>query len=327
MQPVFADPQTDFVFKRIFGAEAHKPLLVALLNHLLELGGARAIRDVEHLPTEQHVDVPELKLSIVDVKCTDTTGRKFVVEMQVLKVEGFEKRVVYNASKAYVMQLRNADEYPALCDVVGVTICNFNLWTDQDATGGYRVPMLSRWRMQEQHSGASGLGQVQYVFLELPKYPTGQLPDSLVAKWAYFFREAKNLDVIPPELDQNPFRDAFDVARSATFSPQEWDAYQRAKMAEQDARGALVMARREGEAEGVAQGMAQGMAQGVAQGVAQGIAKGKAEGKAEAILSILEARAIVMSPEKRARILSCTDLAILARWLERSMHVARVAEL
>ena len=74
----------------------------------------------------------------MDVKCIDASGRRFVVEMQVLKVEGFEKRVVYNASKAYVMQLRNADEYPELCDVVGVTICNFKLWPEPDEAAGTR---------------------------------------------------------------------------------------------------------------------------------------------------------------------------------------------
>ena len=77
MQPTFADPKTDFVFKRIFGAEARKPLLIALLNHLLELEGERSIVDLKHLPAEQHVNIPELKLSIVDVKCTDATGRRF----------------------------------------------------------------------------------------------------------------------------------------------------------------------------------------------------------------------------------------------------------
>jgi predicted transposase/invertase (TIGR01784 family) len=149
--------------KRIFGAEARKPLLIALLNHLLELDGERRILDVQHLSGDQHIDVAELKLSIVDVKCTGATGRRFVVEMQVLKVEGFEKRVVYYASKAYVMQLRNAEEYPTLCDVVGVTICNFNLWPEKDESGQLKVPMLSRWRMQEQHRGERGLPQVQYA--------------------------------------------------------------------------------------------------------------------------------------------------------------------
>jgi predicted transposase/invertase (TIGR01784 family) len=306
----FADPKTDFVFKRIFGAEARKPLLVALLNDLLELEGDRCIVELQHLPAEQHVDVPELKLSIVDVKCTDAGGRRFVVEMQVLKVEGFEKRVVYNASKAYVMQLRNADEYPALCDVVGVTICNFNLWPEQDADGRFRVPMLSRWRMQEQHSGVRGLPQIQYTFLELPKYAGGDAPRTLVDKWAYFFREAKNLDVIPPALSEGPFRDALEIARRATFSPAEWEAYDRAKMAEQDARGALSVAR----------------AEGLEEGERKGKLEGELAGKRAALLRLLARAGLALADADRHRIEACADAALLDRWIENVIGAKTVAD-
>ena len=257
VHPVFADPKTDLVFKRIFGTVERKPLLIALLNDLLELEGEHRILNLQHLSLEQHVAVPELKLSIVDVKCTDATGRRFVVEMQVAKVEGLEKRIVYNASKAYVMQLRSADEYPTLCDVVGVTICNFKLWPNKLKSGGYKVPMLSRWQMQEQHGKKVGLPQVQYAFLELPKYEGGDDPQTMVEKWAYFFREAKNLNVVPPALSKRPFRDALDVARTATFTPEEWEAYERAKMAEQDARGALAVAHEEGHKSGLTEGLRQ----------------------------------------------------------------------
>lgn len=307
VQPVFADPKTDFVFKRIFGAEGRKPLLIALLDHMLELEGDRRILDVEHLSGEQHVDVPELKLSIVDVKCTDVSGRRFVVEMQVLKVEGFEKRVVYNASKAYVMQLRNADEYPALCDVVGVTICNFNLWPEQRDGGGYKVPMLSRWRVQEQHSGERGLPQVQYAFLELPKYAAGDAPQTLIDRWAYFFREAKNLSVVPPALSEEPFRGALEVARTATFSPEEWEAYERAKMAEQDARGALAVARQEGAEEGRKSGLAAGLAEGLV------------EGKRDALRRVLARAGRVLTEEEQVRISACTDIATLDRWFDNAL--------
>ncbi len=70
MLPVFADPKTDVVFKRIFGDEARKPLLIALLNDLLELKGTRRIKSVRHFSLEQQVTQPRSKLSIVDVKCT-----------------------------------------------------------------------------------------------------------------------------------------------------------------------------------------------------------------------------------------------------------------
>ena len=294
MHATFADPKTDFVFKRIFGAEARKPLLIALLNNLLEFEGDRCIVEVQHLTGEQHVDVAELKLSIVDVKCTDATGRRFVVEMQVLKVEGFEKRVVYNASKAYVMQLRNAEEYPALCDVLGVTICNFNLWTERDAQGHFKVPMLSRWRMQEQHSGEKGLSQVQYAFLELPKYEGGNEPKKLIDKWAFFFREAKNLDVIPPPLAETPFRDAMEVLRTTSFSAEEWDAYERAKMAEQDARGALTIAR--------------------------------ADGKRDTLIRLLDRAGIAVSNNDRARIEGCADAATLDRWCENVLGAKAIGD-
>ena len=324
MHAVFADPKTDFVFKRIFGAEARKPLLIALLNHLLELEGDRRILDVQHPSGDQHVDVAELKLSIVDVKCTDASGRRFVVEMQVLKVEGFEKRVVYNASKAYVMQLRNAEEYPALCDVVGVTICNFNLWPEKDERGGFKVPMLSRWRMQEQHSGERGLPQVQYAFLELPKYDAGDTPKTLIDKWAYFFREAKNLEVVPPALSEAPFRDALEVARTATFSPEEWEAYERAKMAEQDARGALSVARQEGKDEGLAEGHRSGRAEGHKSGLAEGHKSGLAEGKRDALLRLLARRGLALTEDDRARVAACSDVATLDQWFDNAL-VARTA--
>src|SRR5262245_5009994 len=248
MRPVFADPKTAFVFKRIFARAVHKPLLIELLNALLELTGEHRIVDLKYLSPEQHVPVEELKLSVVDVKCFDERGRHYVVEMQVLNVEGFEKGVVYNTSKAYVMQLRTGEGYPSLDDVVGVTICDFFLWPEPPMPGGPLVPMLSHWRMQEQHGGALGLSQVQYVFLELPKYASGDDPRGTIDRWAYFFREAENLEVVPPALSEPPFREALEVARMAGFSPGELDLYDRAKIAEQDARGALSLARVEGAA-------------------------------------------------------------------------------
>lgn len=303
MLPTFADPKSDFVFKRIFGAEGRKGLLIALLNHLLELEGPRCIRDVEHLSNEQRIDLAGLRTSLVDVKCTDETGRRFVVEMQVLKVEGFEKRIVYNASKAYVSQLRHGEDYPALCDVVGVTLCNFVVWPETHPDGTPKVPMLSRWRMQEQHLGERGLGQVQYVFLELPKYAAGDAPQSLVEKWAYFFREAKSLDVVPVALSAAPFREALDVARATAFSPEEWDTYERSKMAEQDQRGVISQAKAEGRVEG------------------------EVAGVAKSVAAILDARGFALNPEDRERILACSDLAVAERWLRVALTVTSLHEL
>ena len=79
----------------------------------------------------------------------------------------------YNVAKAYTNQLGVGFAYPELDDVIGITICNFELWPRKQAP---HVPMLSRWRMQEQESGVKGLPHLQFVFLELPKYAAGHDP-------------------------------------------------------------------------------------------------------------------------------------------------------
>ena len=306
MHPVFADPKTDVVFKRIFGAETHKPLLIALLNDLLELTGTHRIRSLEHFSLEQRVTAPKSKLSIVDVKCTTRSGRRFVVEMQVLPVEGFERRVVYNASKAYVLRAGEGDQYHKLCDVVGVTICNFKLWPKKIKDRGYKIPMLSRWRMQEQRSGHKGLRQIQYAFLELPKYGAGKAPETLIDKWAYFFREAKNLEMVPPALSEGPFAEALEIARKSSFTDAEWLEYERSKMAEQDERGRISFAHLQGEHKGEV--------------------RGELKGKREALLTVLRVRGIAVPDTTRERILAEKDSARLERWLEKATVATSVAE-
>src|SRR5206468_2766402 len=109
-------------------------------------------------------------------------------------------------------------------------------------------------------SGHRGLRQIQYTFLELPKYSVGKAPETVIDKWAYYFREAKNLEVVPLALSKGPFREALEIARRSTFTAVEWDAYERAKMAEQDERGAISLARQEGHKEGVTEGHKEGVA-------------------------------------------------------------------
>ncbi|QRN95243.1 Rpn family recombination-promoting nuclease/putative transposase [Archangium violaceum] len=299
MRPLFADPKTDFVFKRIFGIEEHKPLLIALLNGLLELDEAHRVVEVELLSPEQRPPVQELKFSIVDVKCVDARGTRYVVEMQVLNVEGFEKRVVYNVAKAYTGQLQGGQVYPDLDDVIGVTVCDFELWPRREAP---QVPMLSRWRMQEQHGGARGLGQLQFVFLELPKYDASRPPRTAVEKWAYFFREASNLQVVPEVLAEQPYTGALEAARAAGFTEEEWDAYIRAGMAIQDERGALSLARKEGRAEGLQAGLR------------------------ASIRKVLGKRGLALSAQQEAHLEGCADTGTLERWLDQSLTAASATE-
>ena len=302
-RPVFADPKTDFAFHRIFGSEEHKGALIGFLNDILQLDDAHRITEVQLLDPSQRPKVAELKLSIVDVKCVDARGVHYVVEMQVLNVEAFEKRVVYNVAKAYTNQLARGATYPQLNDIIGITICDFVLWPD---TKERKVPMLSRWRMQEQSSGALGLSSLQLVFLELPKYPGKTIPQTTVEKWAYFFREADNLDMIPEVLQHPPLLDAFDAARVAKFTLEEWDEYIAAGMAIQNERGLMAQAKKEGRDEGLKEGHEKGLDEGLKEGhekgLDEGLTIGLAKGLRQAIRDLCDVLDVPCTPERNAQL-------------------------
>ncbi|WP_437754601.1 Rpn family recombination-promoting nuclease/putative transposase [Sorangium sp. So ce1389] len=299
---VFADLKNDFVFRRIFAR--HPDILRGLLNDLLDRRGEQAIEDIEYLPTEQLPLVAGAKLSILDVRCRDRSGTTFVVEMQLLHVAGFINRVVYNACKAYVDQLKAGEPYTNLTDVVAISICDFVLWPDeaQDIAKLPRVPMLSRWNMTERGSGNHGLLQVQYAFLELPKLSKSPPEAAGSDLWAWLFVHAPDLTEVPADLPPGPHRAAVELANEATFTQAELDAYRKVMDEIQQARE-----------------------YGAAQRAA-GRAEGKAEGKAEAVLAVLAARGLTVDSDTRARIAECTDAAALARWLVRAVTAASAEE-
>ena len=301
----FADLKNDFVFRRIFAT--HPDILRGLLNDLLDRQGERAIEAIEYLPIEQAPLALGAKLSILDVKCRDRTGTTFVVAMQLIHVPGFINRVVYNACKAYVAQLKKGERYTTLTDVVAVSICDFALWPDaeQDEQKLPRVPMLSRWNMTERGSGNNGLLQVQYAFLELPKLPERR-PETGAELWAWLFVHAPELTEVPPDLPPGPHREAVELANEATFTPAELEAYQRVMDEIQQARELADAAEARGRVEGETAGTLKTLI--------------------AAILAVLTARGIAVDSETRTRIAACTDTATLDRWLARAATVASAME-
>jgi predicted transposase/invertase (TIGR01784 family) len=298
----FADLKNDFVFRRIFGT--HRDILRGLLNDLLERTGDQIIVSLEYLPSEQLPVVEGAKLSILHVRCKDRTGTTFVVEMQLIHHPGFIARVVYNACKAYVGQLKAGDWYTTLTDVVAISICDFELWPDakQDQQALPRVPMLSRWNMTERASGNHGLLQVQYAFLELPKLPARK-PDTGILQWAWLFVHAPELTEAPADLLPGPYREALELANQATFSREELSAYAKTR---DEIRQVLEIA---------------------AARWTEGKAVGKAEGKAESILAVLAARGIPVTAETRARIEACKDLPTLDEWIIRAATLTSAEEM
>src|SRR5580700_5605233 len=297
----FADLKNDFVFRRIFAT--HPDILRGLLNDLLERTGEAAIATIEYLPSEQLPLVVGAKLSILDVRCKDRAGTTFVVEMQLVHVPGFINRVVYNACKAYVGQLKVRAKYKQLADVVAISICDFELWPDKKQVEQKLplVPMLSRWNMTERASGNRGLLQVQYAFLELPKLPEHK-PGAGAGYWAWLFVHAPELTGVPDDLPVGPYRDALELANESTFTQEERDAYQ--KVIDE-----IEQAREYGEVKWE-----------------EGKAEGETGAKAAAILAFLAARGIPVSAEVRSDIEACKEVVTLDRWIVRAATAASAEE-
>ena len=319
----FADLKNDYIFRRIFAT--HPDILRRLLNDLLERKDAQTIEQIEYLPGEQLPVVEGAKLSILDVRCKDRAGTTFVVEMQLIHHPGFINRVVYNACKAYAGQLKEGDWYTKLTDVVAISICDFVLWPDakQDEQQLPRVPMLSRWNMTERGSKNHGLLQVQYAFLELPKLPRRRPEEATELEgadlWAWLFVHAPELTEVPADLTPGPYGDALELANKAKFTVAELQAYEQAR---DEIRQVLEIA----EARW-AEGKAEGETAGFLKGETAGVIKGVVKGKVDAILAVLAARGLPLSPEERARIEACKDAATLNRWIVRAVTAASGANL
>ncbi|MEY3867750.1 MAG: hypothetical protein RLZZ338_1641, partial [Cyanobacteriota bacterium] len=122
----FINPKTDFAFKKIFGSEQSKDILISFLNGML-YEGKSVILDLEIVNPYQVPRIRGIKDTYLDVKAKITGDKTVIIEMQVLNVEGFEKRILYNASKAYSIQLETGEDYTLLNPVIALTITDFEM--------------------------------------------------------------------------------------------------------------------------------------------------------------------------------------------------------
>ena len=121
----FLNPKTDFAFKKIFGSEQSKDILISFLNALV-YEGQPTIEDLAIIDPYQAPQLKGMKDTFLDVKAKLRNKTNVIIEMQVLNVLGFEKRVLYNAAKSFSIQLDRGYEYDRLYPVVALTITDFN---------------------------------------------------------------------------------------------------------------------------------------------------------------------------------------------------------
>jgi predicted transposase/invertase (TIGR01784 family) len=93
----YIDPLVDFAFKKIFGSEPNKDLLIAFLNEIFK--GRKYIVDLTYNKTEHPGDLKDEGAAIFDLLCTGDKGERFLIEVQRAKQEQFKQRALFYISR------------------------------------------------------------------------------------------------------------------------------------------------------------------------------------------------------------------------------------
>ena len=230
----FINPKTDFAFKKIFGSEQSKDILISFLNALL-YDGNPTIEDLEILNPYLAPRIRGVKDTYLDVKARITGGKTVIIEMQVLNVEGFEKRILYNAAKAYSIQLDSGEDYTLLNPVIALTITDFEMFPNLDK-------LISRFVLKEREYLVDYLiYDIELVFLELPKFKKelGEL-ETLTDKWIYFLKSARSLETVPANMGSVPeIQKAFAIANQANLNREELEELSQREIYIHDQRNAI----------------------------------------------------------------------------------------
>jgi len=249
----YLDPKNDLTFKRVFGE--HPRLLMSFPNAMLPLEPGGEVVGIEYLSPELVPEIPHVRNSIVDVRCQDTTGRQFIVEMQMLWTESFQQRVLFNASKAYVRQFGPGHEYRLLQPVYSLNLLNDTYLPPEE--GWYH-----HYRITEVQGTGRVIEGLEFVFVELPKFtPQTLTQKKLQALWLRFLTEVgENAPGDPPSelLAEPELRDAVELMRESAFNEEELAAYEKYWDGVSVERTIRVDAHAEGRAEGEQIGMAKG---------------------------------------------------------------------
>ena len=221
----FISPQNDFAFKRIFGNEQHKEILISFINSVLDLSGERQVVEVELANPYQVPRLEQFKETILDINATCQSGRKFIVEMQVERQRLFHKRALYYSSKAYVEQLASGVDYPELKPVYFIGVLNFS-FTDNSSS------YLSRHLILDTATHEQRISDFEFCFIELPKFAKHESElSSIVDKWIFFLkylgsRSGEDKDFARIFAEEPPLLRALEIARYHSLSRDEMSVYE-----------------------------------------------------------------------------------------------------
>ena len=307
------DPKVDYAFKHLFGRESTKPILTDLIEKVLGQPQGYHL-EIELLNPFNPKEALDDKLSILDVKARDETGRQFNVEMQMLTYPYYEKRILYYAAKMHQQQLHQGQDYLELRPTLSISFLDHVMFRE---ISDYHL----RFRLLEESHHFALTDDLEFHILELPKFrrSVAELTNGLDV-WLYFLRYAEKMDTeaLPTALQQPLVERALEELKMLNQTDLERERYESRRKAQLDYNTGMKVARMEGEQAGIAKGEQIGIAKGEQIGIAKGEQVGIAKGERIGIIHFCERRLnLPLSPSEQLAGLSLDELNRLADELQK----------
>ena len=241
----YINPYTDFGFKKLFGTEMNKDLLISFLNALFN--GHEVVRDVTYLNGEHFGESYRDRKAIFDVYCENEQGEKFIVEMQKAEQDYFKDRSVYYATFPIREQAPRGEWDFCLKAVYTVGILNF-VFPDNEYSPECFHHEVKLIDTADKHVFYDKL---TFVYLEMPKFnkSEGELV-TMFDKWLFVLRNLSRLMERPAALQERIFTKLFEQAEIARFTPQDAREYEESIKVFRDLTNVVNTAERKGREQG-----------------------------------------------------------------------------
>ncbi|MGK7886524.1 MAG: Rpn family recombination-promoting nuclease/putative transposase [Crocosphaera sp.] len=248
----FINPKTDYAFKKIFGSNQSKEILISFLNAIL-YHEKEVIQDLEILNPYSPGASFGLKDTYLDVKAKLDNDTTVLIEMQVLNKYAFDKRVMYNAAKSYANQLDSGERYILLNPVIALTIIDFIMFDNN-------TEILNSFVFQEEKHKFVYNEEIKLVFLELRKFNKSlEELETISDKWIYFIKNAAELREKPADFKSvSALNQALEIANLAGLNREELEEIQNRTIWLTDQEGITLYAQEKGREEGIIEGRIQG---------------------------------------------------------------------
>ncbi len=256
----FINPFTDVGFKRIFGQEASKDLLIEFLNDLLV--GEKQIKDIRFLDKELIPEYGDGRGIIYDVHCTTEEGEHFIVEMQNKSQIHFKERALFYLSNAIARQGVKGSEWMFdIKAVYGVFFMNFTL---KDTPQKLKTDVM----LLDRETYETFSDKLRFIFIELPCFDkTEDECENDFERWIYVLKNMEILDRMPFKAYKAAFEKLEKITDIAALSKEDRMKYDESIKVYRDIKATLAFSREEGRAEGRTEGIHIGMEKGRAEGM------------------------------------------------------------